>query len=149
MEVAGVMYAIDVSRVAEIINPLPIVDLPRDLPPVLGVAEYREQVLVVVDLRRLFGLTEAAPSKRTKWVVVRMPNRIVGFVVDAVIDVFSSQKQPYRPVPVLDSKHEARGIKCAFKHQGELVFQLDMDRITRPAAAAFSQGLPALSPEEP
>ncbi len=141
------MYAIDVSRVAEIINPLPIVDLPRERELVLGVAEYREQVLAVVDLRRFFGVAPAQPSKRTKWVIVRMPQRLVAFVVDAVVDVFSSQQQPYRSVPRLDSKHETRGIKSALKHRGELVFHLDVDRLTRPAAAAFSSGFPSFSPE--
>ena len=147
VEVADVMYAIDVSRVAEIINPLPLVDLPRDREPVLGVTEYRDQVLAVVDLRRFFGVAAAEPTKRTKWVIVRMPQRLAAFVVDAVVDVFSSQQQPYRPVPALDSKHEMRGIKSAFKHRGELVFHLDVERLTRPAAAAFETGFPAFAAE--
>lgn len=130
VEVRGVMYAIEVSRIAEIINPLPVVDLPREVPAVLGVAEYREQVLVVIDLRRLFGVSTVPTTKRTKWVVVKDSPRLVGFVVDAVRDVFSSEQQPTRFVPELDTSQQARGITSAYKHANHLVFRLDVDRLS-------------------
>ena len=147
MQVGGVMYAIDVSCVAEIVNPLPIVDLPREPEPVLGVAEYRDQVVAVVDLGRFFGAVPTEASKRSKWVVVRVPKRLVALVVDSVVDVFSSHRQPYRPVPALDARHEARGIKSAFKHRGELVFHLDVDRLTQPAEQASRRGFSFLAAE--
>ena len=54
VEVDTVLYAIEVARIREIVNPLPLIELPRERAFVLGVSDYREQVLVVVDLRRLF-----------------------------------------------------------------------------------------------
>ena len=147
VEVADVKYAIEVRRVKEIINPLPLIDLPRSLPLVLGVAEYRDQVLTVVELRRLFGLASQEDTKRTKWVVVGSGDRAVAFVVDAVLDVFSSEEHPKRSVPELDAKDRARGIKSAYKHHDELVFLLDADRLAAPAAELSSDDLRLLSPE--
>lgn len=142
VEVRGVMYAIEVSRIAEIINPLPIVDLPREVRAVLGVAEYREQVLVVVDLRRLFRVPAAPTTKRTKWVVVKDSAGLVGFVVDAVRDVFSSEQQPTRLVPELDTSQQVRGITSAYKHASHLVFRLDVDRLSGAALEDVDSLLP-------
>ena len=85
VEVDTVSYALEVARVPEIVNPLPVIALPRERPFVLGVADYREQVVTVVDLRRLFGLPAQEPSRRTKWIIIEASERVVGVVVDAVL----------------------------------------------------------------
>jgi len=135
VEVGSVLYALQVSRIREIVNPLQVVDLPRELPYVLGVADYREEVVVVVDLRGLFGLPPQAPTRRTKWVIVESSNRLVGVVVDAVLDVFASEEHRERDVPVLDERQRERGITSAYKHGDRLVFLLNVDRLAEPAMA--------------
>lgn len=65
-----VMYAVRIEVVREIVNPLPIVDLPRAPSSVRGVADYRGEVVPVVDLRDRFGLPAVQASRKTKWVVV-------------------------------------------------------------------------------
>lgn len=132
IEVGGVRYAIEVNRIREIVNPLPIIELPRERSFVLGVADYREQVVPVVDLRELFGLPSEQPDRRTKWIILDA-GRLAGVVVDAVLDVFSSAENRQRDVPVLDERHTERGISAAYRHHDELVFLLDADRLAAPA----------------
>ncbi len=133
VEVGSVLYALQVSRIREIVNPLPIVELPRDREFVLGVADHREEVVVVIDLRSLFGLRRREPDRRTKWIILESSHRPVGIVVDAVLDVFSSAEQQERDVPVLDERHRERGITSAYKHADRLVFLLNADRLAEPA----------------
>jgi purine-binding chemotaxis protein CheW len=133
VEVGGVFYALEVSRIREIVNPLPIVELPREQAFILGVADYREDVVVVVDLRRFFGLSPEEPSRRTKWIILDAGDRLVGVVVDAVLDVFSSAEHRERSVPVLDERHRDRGIASAYRHDEHLVFLLDAARLAEPA----------------
>ncbi len=133
VEVGSVFYALEVSRIQEIVNPLSLVDLPRERDFVLGVAEYREEVVAVVDLRALFGLPRQLPTRRTKWVILESSNRLVAVVVDAVLDVFSSTEHRQREVPVLDERHHERGIISACRHEKGLVFLLDADRLAEPA----------------
>ena len=66
--VGDVRYAVDILRVREIINPLPIVALPHAPPAVLGVADHRGLVIPIVDLRRRFGLEPNQTTRRTKWI---------------------------------------------------------------------------------
>jgi purine-binding chemotaxis protein CheW len=149
VEVGGVFYALEVSRIREIVNPLPIVELPREQAFILGVADYREDVVVVVDLRRFFGLSPEEPSRRTKWIILDAGDRLVGVVVDAVLDVFSSAEHRERSVPVLDERHRDRGIASAYRHDEHLVFLLDAARLAEPAMHIPSEELSYLVSEAP
>ena len=147
VEVDNVLYALEVARIREIVNPLPLIELPRETPFVLGVSDYREQVVAVVDLRRLFGLPAREASRRTKWIIVEAAGMLVGVVVDAVLDVFSSAEHPPREVPVLDERHRARGITSAYHHDERLVFLLDAERLVEPASQIEPAEMPSLPSE--
>jgi purine-binding chemotaxis protein CheW len=149
VEVDGVLYALDVDRIREIVNPLPIIELPREREFVLGVSDYREDVVPVVDLRRFFGLSPAEPNRRTKWIILDAGGRLVGVVVDAVLDVFSSAEHRERRVPVLDERHRERGITSAYRHDERLVFLLDATRLAEPAMQIPSDELSYLPSEAP
>jgi chemotaxis signal transduction protein len=147
VEVDGVSYALEVARIREIVNPLPIIELPHERRFVLGVSDYREEVVPIVDLRRFFGLSPEEPSRRTKWIILEGGGRLVGVVVDAVLDVFSSAENPQREVPVLDERHRERGIVSAYRHEEQLVFLLDADRLAEPAMEIPSRELSLFPPE--
>ena len=149
VEVGSVLYALEVGQIREIVNPLPIVDLPREREFVLGVSDYRDEVVPVVDLRRFFGLAAEEPSRRTKWIILDAGGRLVGVVVDAVLDVFSSAEHRERRVPVLDERHRERGITSAYRHHEQLVFLLDAARLAEPAMQIPSDELSYLPAESP
>ena len=147
VEVGPVLYCLQVSRVREIVNPLDVVELPHERDFILGVADYRDEVVVVVDLRSFFALPRETPTRRTKWIIIECSGRLVGIVVDGVLDVFSSGDHDRRSVPVLDGQHRERGITTAYKHAGHLVFLLDADRLALPAMELDSGEL-VLPPSE-
>jgi purine-binding chemotaxis protein CheW len=125
--VGDVEYAITIGAVREISNPLDIVALPRAPAGICGVADFRGEVVPVIDMRARFGLPTAPPTRRTKWIVVDLGGRTTALVVDAVTDVFGGLdiKQP----PVLGGGEEHRGIVGVTKHEGVLVFVLDVRRL--------------------
>lgn len=133
--VGDVRYAVDILRVREILNPLPVVALPHAPPAVIGVADHRGVVVPVIDLRRRFGLSPREPTRRTKWIVVQLESRAVGLVVDAVTDVFGAVEDAQREAPRLGEGDAARGILAVHKHDDAMVFVLDIDRVAAPAEA--------------
>lgn len=149
VEVDTVLYALEVARIREIVNPLPLIELPRERPFLLGVSDYREQVVAVVDLRRLFGRPAQEPSRRTKWIILETAGMLVAVVVDAVLDVFSSAEHQQREVPVLDERHRGRGITSAYHHDEQLVFLLDPERLVQPAMEVHPGEMPSLPSEAP
>jgi purine-binding chemotaxis protein CheW len=127
--VGDVTYAVPIDAVREIVNPLPVVDLPRSPPSVRGVADYRNEVVPVVDLRARFGLASAPATRRTKWLVVRAAGHLVALVVDAVTEVFRGE-EALRPTPPTGTR-EGRYIFGVTTRRGKLVFVLDLERLAR------------------
>lgn len=136
--VGEVHYAVSIHRVREIANPLNLVALPKAPRAVTGVADYRGEVVPVIDLRVRFGLPEEEVTRRTKWIIVDVDGRFVALVVDAVTEVFGTGGQELRSVPSLGGGDDVRGISGVTSHLGTLTFVLDTRRfgeLTEPLVA--------------
>ncbi len=125
--VGDVRYAVTIGFVREIVNPLPTIPLPKAPPWVAGVADYRDEVVAVIDLRVRFGLLRADVTPRTKWVVVRKGPLSFALVVDAVTEVFRSGEM--KPAPPLADGADVRALEAVTSHDGEMVFILDIGRL--------------------
>lgn len=122
-------YAVDILRVREIVNPLPIVTVPHTPAHVIGVADHRGQIIPVVDLHIRFGLPPAEITRRSKWIISDVAGVDVGLCVDAVTSVFGVTAADVRPPPELAVTSAARFIAGVALVEGALVFLLDLDRI--------------------
>jgi purine-binding chemotaxis protein CheW len=139
--VGEVQYAVPIARVVEIANPLAIVPLPHAPRAVCGVADYRGDVVAVVDLRVRFGLESAEVTRRTKWIVVDVGDRLAALIVDAVTEVFGTGGAELRPAPSLGGGDDVRGIAGVTTHGGGLVFVLDTARLRELTEAAARASL--------
>jgi purine-binding chemotaxis protein CheW len=146
--VGDVMYAVRIEVVREIVNPLTVVSLPRAPATVKGVADYRGDVVPVIDLRERFGLPPVEPSRRTKWIVLDVGQRSSGesgsrfaaLVVDAMTEVFGLAGGELRPAPPLGAGDDARGIEGVTTLGTRLVFVLDARSFGPVTLAALAQG---------
>ncbi len=102
-------WVLSVSQVPEILEPLPLLAVPGAPDFVLGLANWRNQPVTVIDLARRMGLPVRVGSNgRSRLMIVRAAglNDLVGFLVDPAIRVL---KLPFAyhscPVPTwLDSR---------------------------------------------
>lgn len=122
-------YAVAIPSVREITRPLQLIEVAKAPTGLAGLADYRDQVLAVVDLREHFGFEGKPAAKRAKWIVAKWEDRLVAFIVDSVSDVFSSEGQSPRQVP---PSQVERGIAHAYKQADELVFVIDLARFCEP-----------------
>ena len=122
-----VRYAVNIAAVREIVNPLATVPLPSAPPWIVGVADYRDEVVAVVDLRTRFGLRKTQVTPRTKWIVVRHEDVSFALVVDSVTEVFRSGD--VRPAPALSDGDEVRSLGGVTTHGQAMVFILDVERL--------------------
>jgi purine-binding chemotaxis protein CheW len=139
--VGEVQYALPIDCVREIANPMTLTPLPLAPPAVAGVAEYRGEVVPVVELRQRFGLDAAPVTRRTKWIVVDVGGRSVALVVDAATEVFGTGGTNVRPAPSLGGGDDARGIAGVTNHGGALVFVLDVGRLRALTDPMAAQGM--------
>ncbi len=142
--VGDVKYALPIRDVKEIVNPLALVPLPNVASSVQGVADYRGEVVPVVDLRTRFGLPAAPSTRRTKWILVDVGGRNVALVVDSVTDVFGANGD-LRPAPSLGGGDDVRGIAGVTSVDKTMVFVLAPSRFADLTAPLLAAG--ALSDE--
>jgi|HubBroStandDraft_2_1064218.scaffolds.fasta_scaffold34068_2 purine-binding chemotaxis protein CheW len=134
--VADVGYAVPIARVKEIVNPMPVVPVPHAPRQVVGVADYRGEIVPVVDLRIRFGFAAASDGEpgsgkgaKSKWVIVDVTGRLVALLVDAVTEVFGTGGMELRPTPTLGRGEDARGFAGVVSYSGALVFVLETSRL--------------------
>ncbi len=102
--VGGEDYALDIMRVREIIHPLPITPVPRAPAFVEGVIRLRGDVIPVLDVRKRLGLPIAAPTRKSRFLVVNVARRRIALVVDEVREVLRLPRSEIRPAPVLGAE---------------------------------------------
>jgi len=106
--VSGEDFAIDIMRVREIIPPAPLTPVPEAPGHLAGMFRLRGDVVPVVDLARRLGLPPGEPSRRAKFVVVKVGDRLLGLKVDEVCEVLRLARQELRPAPVAFDTKGAR-----------------------------------------
>ena len=130
---AGNEYGVDILSVQEIrgweqVRPLP------DAPDfVCGVMNLRGEVMLVVDLRKRFGLEAQAYSATTVVIIVHVTDgdaeRGMGLVVDAVSEVYAIQPKNMRPPPRLGNGVRSEMLKGVAMVEKEMVFVLDLQKL--------------------
>jgi purine-binding chemotaxis protein CheW len=132
--VAGEEFGVDILRVQEIrgwSRPMP---LPRTPPYIRGVINIRGDIVPIADLRERLGLESLVPGPTTVIVVVRVEhakrNRTMGFVVDAMSDVTTVERDAIKPPPELaesgGGSTMASGIALV---EQRMITILDVDRV--------------------
>jgi purine-binding chemotaxis protein CheW len=137
--VGDVAYAVPIDSVREIVNPLPLTELPHAPPTIAGVADHRGEIVPVVELRARFGLSAHPDPKRAKWILIDVGGRGVALSVDRVTEVFGTLGADVKPAPALGSGDNLRGIAGIVSRSEGLVFILDVgefDALTSPISHA-------------
>lgn len=93
-------YVIDLRRIREILQPLPITPIPRAPQFLEGVMSLRGEAIPVVDVRKRLGVSSAP---RPKVLVVNVAGRLLGLLVDAVAEVVRIPRSAIGPPPLAAS----------------------------------------------
>ena len=132
--VGDISYAVPIASVREIVNPVPLAELPHAPTAVAGVADHRGEILPIIDLRVRFGLSRHSEPRKGKWILIEVEGRGVGLAVDRVTEVFGKGGAEIKPPPTLGAGDDLRGISGVTTHDGALTFVLDVgqfDVLTR------------------
>ncbi|MEO6602628.1 MAG: chemotaxis protein CheW [Polyangiaceae bacterium] len=132
--VGDIAYAVPIASVREIVNPVPLAELPHAPAAIAGVADHRGEIVPIIDLRTRFGLSALSDPRKSKWILIEVEGRGVGLAVDRVTEVFGKGTSEIKPPPVLGSGDDLRGIAGVTTHDGALIFVLEVgqfDVLTR------------------
>lgn len=126
-------YGVDILRVQEIKGWDSVTPLPNTAEDMRGVINLRGSVVPIIDLRRRFGMQEVEYSKTTVIVVLKVQSpkgeRTMGFVVDAVSDVYSIPDGELRPPPDFGGAGQSNFVKSLATVDNKMVILLDIDQM--------------------
>ena len=92
-------YALDLRRIREVLTPVPVRPVPRAPEVLEGVVDVRGEVIPVVNARRRFGLPAATGGPRSRMLLVKLGDRVLALLVDAVLEVMRVPRSAIRAAP--------------------------------------------------
>ncbi|MCH6547115.1 MAG: chemotaxis protein CheW [Gemmatimonadetes bacterium] len=127
--VGTVQCAVDASVVQEITSMLPATRIPGAPEQVAGVVNVRGRIVTLVDARKCLG--QASQDGEGLLMLLELGTRIVGLVVDEVIDLISASDD------TLAERDELPGIEAVFvravgQYDGQSFAMLDTDALLNP-----------------
>jgi two-component system, chemotaxis family, chemotaxis protein CheV len=78
------VFGINVMKVREIINPIPVTKVPNSHPNVEGIIRLRDEVLPVVDLAKVIGVAPSVNPKQDRLIIAELNKMKVAFHVHSV-----------------------------------------------------------------
>ena len=100
-EVAGGVFALDVSQLREVVRWQPVTPLPRAPALIEGVVDLRGAIVPVIDLGRALGTDPVKPSDAARIAVVEVDGLVIGLAVDAAIEVLPVDVKALEDPPAL------------------------------------------------
>ncbi|WP_232035698.1 chemotaxis protein CheV [Methylomusa anaerophila] len=122
--IGPVSYGINVAKVREVINPVPITEMPNCHPWVDGVFTLRGRVMPLVNLPRCLGATSTTAAPKV--IVSELNSYFVGFLVDEVSRIHRISWTAMEPAPPIANSDMIVGI---IKMLDKMVVLLDFEKI--------------------
>ena len=127
------IFAIDVSKVREVLDFTVVTRIPRTPDFMSGVINLRGNVVPVVDLRLCFEMSRTEKTVNTCIVVVEMlvegEPTVIGALADSVEEVIDLEPHQIQPPPSMGMQVRTDFIKGMGKRDAQFVMILDIDRV--------------------
>ncbi len=134
---AGEAFALPVSTIHEVIDPLPVTPVPNAPPHAPGLINVRGIVTPVVDVRLRLRIPPAGTGAGAgRIIVTELPVdgtiTRVAIRADAVHEVIEADPAALEPIPDLGTRWPPQFVRGVARHDGALVVLLDPETLFAP-----------------
>ena len=147
------LFAIEAGSVREILDLVPVTDVPNASPFAAGLINVRGRVVPLADLKVAFGMHRAAQDQDTRIVVIETEIEgeptVVGILADKVYDVTDIERAAIEDAPRVGMRWRPDYVRGIGKRNGNFIIIPDLNRIfetqgrrTATRAAAEERPLP-------
>lgn len=140
--VGNKLYAVDITHIIEIVRWRAATPIPRAPEFIEGYMDLRGAVIPVLDLKKRLEQEPTEADSRTRIIVLRMDRRVLGFIVEEVLEITPVAEGGLRPAPGVDSSagpHEF--IKAVYNAPMGLVLVLDIASVLSTAERRAIQSM--------
>lgn len=128
--IADQLYGIEVTRVQEVVRPLPMTKIPLGQKYVNGLINLRGQVATAIGVRDLFEMED--PEKHTHMnVVCKCDNHLISLLVDDIGDVIEVSKKNFETCPQTISTNVRRFMAGVYQINTSILNILDVEKISK------------------
>jgi purine-binding chemotaxis protein CheW len=127
------VFALDISKVREVLDYTNITKVPRTPDFMRGVINLRGNVVPVVDMRLKFGMTKTEQSVNTCIIIVEISiegeTTVLGALADAVQEVVELGAEQIEPAPRIGTRLRTEFIRGMGKKDDHFIIILDIDKV--------------------
>ena len=131
-KLADETFAVDVSKVREILEFASITKIPQTPGYMCGVINLRGSVVPVIDMRLKFNMDKTETTVNTCIVVVEVlldgELAVIGALADSVQEVFELEADQIEPAPHIGVRLRKEFIMGVGKNGGQFIMILDIDK---------------------
>ncbi|MEA2725788.1 MAG: purine-binding chemotaxis protein CheW [Acetobacteraceae bacterium] len=153
-DLQGEMFAVEAAHVTEILDLVPITEVPHSDPFVNGLINVRGKVVPLADLCINFGMEQKPPTVDTRIVVLEIEFEgdpvTVGIRADKVHEVTEVSASVLQETPKVGMRWRSEFIRCIGKRGDNFMVVLDIARVFSAAAqGSANDDTPAPNPMQP
>jgi purine-binding chemotaxis protein CheW len=130
------IFGTDLLTMREIIRPIEITKIPQAESFVEGVINLRGVVIPVINLRKRFKMPSIPNSKEVRIINIEIDNVVIGFLVDAIWQVYRLPAGAIEPPPPVTASVNAEYIKGIANIDGCMLIILNVNKLLSPEALA-------------
>ena len=143
-KLADEVFALDISKVREVLDFTTVTKVPRTPEFMRGVINLRGSVVPVVDLRLKFGMTRTENSVNTCVIITEVTvdgdTAVLGALADSVQEVLDLDAEHIAPPPKIGTKLRTEFIEGMGKRDDQFIIILDIDKVFSADELAMVQG---------
>jgi purine-binding chemotaxis protein CheW len=132
-QLAEEVFALEISKVREVLDHTTVTKIPRTPDFVLGVINLRGSVVPVVDMRLKFGMSKTETTVNTRIIIMEIEidgeNTVLGALVDSVEEVMDIDPDHIEEPPRIGTRLKSDFMKGMGKRDNTFIIILNMDRL--------------------
>ncbi len=137
--VKDVMYAIEASRVQEVIRPRAMTRVPHAGGGVLGVINLRGRIVTIFDAGMLLGVGASDADRGSRVIIVHSRAEFVGLMVERVAEVLETESGASAPVPANLAPERAGICREVYRVNERVIALLDTEALLAPEVVGRGQ----------
>src|SRR6185437_1539668 len=129
----GEVFAVEVRHVREILDLVPVTEVPNSRAFLDGLINVRGRVIPLADLRLKFGIEQTPPTIDSRIVVLDVDidgePTIIGIRADKVYEITEVPASGLEETPRIGMRWRSEYIRCIAKRGSEFITVLNVERI--------------------
>jgi len=132
-KLADEVFALDISKVREVLDFTSITKVPRTPEFMRGVINLRGNVVPVVDMRLKFGMSKTEKTVNTCIIIVEISldgdTTVLGALADSVQEVIDLEPNQIEPAPKIGTRLNTEFIRGMGKRDEHFIMILEIDKV--------------------